>query len=170
MYQFAPIDKSIDTTTFECEEEQLTSYFRTYARQNHEKRIATCMVCLDRQNRIVGYYTFAMAQVAKQSLPPDLAKGIPGYPMGAIRIGRLARDKSAQGQGVGEVLLRDCLRRIVGLATTTDITGPAFRFILVDAKTEKAAKFYEKYGFVRFKDTTGALVLPLATAVAAFQS
>jgi cytoplasmic iron level regulating protein YaaA (DUF328/UPF0246 family) len=32
---------------------------------------------LDQADQILGYYTFAMAQVAKHNLPPDLAKGIP---------------------------------------------------------------------------------------------
>ena len=169
MYRFAPIDESMDRTKFECEEEPLTSYFRNYARQNHDKRIATCMVCLDQKNEIVGYFTFAMAQVAKESLPPDVAKGIPGYPLGAIRIGRLARDKSVRGKGVGEILLRDSLQRIVGFAVAKDLQVPAFKFILVDAKSERAVQFYEKFGFFRFVDTPSALVLPLATAIEAYQ-
>jgi len=170
MYLFAPIDKSMDTSPFECEEEELTSYLKSFARQNHEKRIATCMVCLNSENRIVGYYTYAMAQVVKQSLPPDLAKGIPGYPMGAIRIGRLARDKIVRGQGLGEILLQDCLRRIVRFALAQDLPVPAFRFILVDAKNDQVAKFYQKFAFMRFSDTKSALVLPLATAIEAFCS
>jgi GNAT superfamily N-acetyltransferase len=167
MYRFAPIDESMDRTAFNCEKEQLTAYFRLYARQNHERRIATCMVCLDAEDRVVGYYTFAMAQIAKHSLPPEVVKGIPGYPLGAVRIGRLARDVSVRGRGVGALLLRDCLTRIVGLAISAGMPMPAFRFILVDAKTAQAVQFYQGFGFVCFKDTPSVLVLPLATAIEA---
>ena len=161
--RFLPIDDSMDQTGFACEDEALTTYFHRYARQNHTKGIATCIVCLNNANRIVGFYTFSMAQVAKQSLPPEAAKGIPGYPIGAIRIGRLARDISLRGTGMGKILLRDCLRKIAALARSRDVTVPAFKFILVDAKNEKAAQFYERFGFVRFVDTPATLVLPLAT-------
>lgn len=169
MYNFVPINDSMDRSTFDCEEEQLTTYLKHNARQNHDKRIATCMVCLDADNRIVGYYTFAMAEVAKKSLPLEVVKGIPGYPMGAIRIGRLARDYSVRGKGVGEVLLRDCLQRVVNHALSKEAIIPAFRFILVDAKNDKAIQFYQKFGFVRLLDESNALVLPLATAIEAFK-
>lgn len=170
MYNFVPINDSMDRSTFECESEQLTSYLKHHARQNHDKRIATCMVCLDTDSRIVGYYTFAMAEIAKKSLPPQVAKGIPGYPIGAIRIGRLARDQSVRGKGVGEILLSDCLKRVVQQALSKEAVVPAFRFILVDAKNDKAIHFYQKFGFVRLLDESVAMVLPLATAIEAFKS
>lgn len=79
-------------------------------------------------------------------------------------------DSGVTGKGVGETLLRDCLRRVVGFAIAKDLPVPAFRFILVDPKNEKAAQFYEKFGFVRFMDTPNALVLPLAAACEAYQA
>lgn len=167
MYRFVPISESMDVAKFECEDEQLDSYFKKFARQNHAKRIATCIVCLDQDDQIVGYYTFAMAQVAKQSLPPEFAKGIPGYPMGAIRIGRLARAASSKGKGVGAALLRDCLNKFVALASQNQVSMPAFRFILVDAKNDHAAKFYETFGFVRFPDAPNTLVMTVETILKA---
>jgi predicted GNAT family N-acyltransferase len=167
MYRFVPIAKSMEVNHFQCEQEELVSYFKKYARQNHEKRIATCIVCLDQADQILGYYTFAMAQVAKQNLPPDLAKGIPGYPLGAIRIGRLARDRSMKGKGVGEALLRDCLQKVAALTSQKEVSMPAFRFILVDAKNDYAARFYESFGFVRFPDTPNLLVMTVETILKA---
>jgi ribosomal protein S18 acetylase RimI-like enzyme len=82
----------------------------------------------------------------------------------------LARDKILRDQGLGEILLQDCLRRIVRFALAQDPPVPAFRFILVDAKNDQVAKFYEKFGFMRLSDTKSALVLPLATAIEAFRS
>jgi len=170
MVQFVPIDSLMDLKAFSCEEEPLTTYFHRYALGNHKKGIATCIVCLNSEGRIIGFYAFSMAQVAKQSLPPEAAQGIPNYPIGAIPIGRLARDISVKKQGVGVLLLRDCLRKIAALAQTKDGSVPAFRFVLVDAKSEKAAQFYESFGFIRFVDAPDTLVLPVATMIEAVQS
>jgi ribosomal protein S18 acetylase RimI-like enzyme len=169
MYRFFPISGSMDLKAFSCEEEALTTYLHRYALGNHKKGIATCIVCQNAEDRVVGFYAFSMAQVAKENLPPEAAKGIPNYPIGAIRIGRLARDVSVKRQGVGELLLKDGLRKIAALGRTTDGSVPAFRFVLVDAKNEIAAQFYEKFGFIRFVDKPGALVLPLATVAEAIR-
>jgi hypothetical protein len=42
--------------------------------------------------------------------------------------------------------------------------------ILVDAKDEHAARFYEKFGFLRLPDTPRRLVLSIATARAGLNS
>jgi len=167
MYQFLPIDSAMDLKVFSCEEDSLTTYLHRFALGNHKKGIATSIVCRNAEERIVGYYAFSMAQVAKESLPPQAATGIPNYPIGAIRIGRLARCTTVKGQGIGALLLRDCLRKIVKLGQTKDGSVPGFRFILVDAKNEKAALFYETYGFVRFVEKPDTLVLALSTVIAA---
>ncbi len=73
MLRFLPIDASMDLKAFSCEEEPLTTYFHRFALGNHKKGIATCVVCQNEDDRIVGYYAFSMAQVAKDSLLPEAA-------------------------------------------------------------------------------------------------
>ena len=107
-----------------------------------------------------------LAQIAKKNLPPDQARGIPGYPIGAIRIGRLASDLSFRGQGVAKILLRDCLSRIVLLARSAE--SPAFRFIIVDAKNDVAIKIYHSFGFILLPDNCQTLVLPVETVLSSF--
>lgn len=58
-------------------------------------------------------------------------------------IGRLAVDQSAQGQALGPALLRDAILRTVQAA---EIAG--IRAILVHAISERAKRFYEKWGFI----------------------
>jgi GNAT superfamily N-acetyltransferase len=58
-------------------------------------------------------------------------------------IGRLATDQSIQGQGIGPALLRDAILRTLQAA---EIAG--IRAILVHAISERAKRFYEKWGFV----------------------
>src|SRR5579863_6607083 len=63
-------------------------------------------------------------------------------PMPAVLIGRLALDRSTQGQGLGVALLHDAVLRIVGAADTVGV-----RAILVHALTKEAKTFYESFGF-----------------------
>jgi GNAT superfamily N-acetyltransferase len=58
-------------------------------------------------------------------------------------IGRLALDQSVQNQGIGPALLRDAILRTLQAA---EIAG--IRAILVHAISERAKRFYEKWGFV----------------------
>jgi predicted N-acetyltransferase YhbS len=62
-------------------------------------------------------------------------------------IARLAVDHRFQGQGLGSLLLRDAMRR--GLAAA-EIAG--MRGVIVHAKDQAAAGFYQSFGFVPFVD------------------
>lgn len=160
------INKEVDRKLFDCGVKPLNDYFKKHSRQNDEKRIGSCFVALDSTGKPVGYYVYSMAQVLKSSLPLENTHGLPGYPIGAIRIGRLARDLSVRGQGLGDFLLKDCLQRIVSLSDNPDI--PGFRFVVVDAKNQEANNFYQKFGFISFQDETNTLFLPLDTVKKAY--
>lgn len=161
------INKTVNRKSFNCGVKALNEYFQKHARQNDEKGIGSCFVALDDNGTVVGYYVYSMAEILKSSLPLEKARGIPGYPVGAIRIGRLARDTSVRGKGFGNILLKDCLRRIVSLSGNPNI--PGFRFIVVDAKDQHAINFYQKFGFIPFLDQANALFLPLETIKRAYQ-
>lgn len=72
-------------------------------------------------------------------------------------IGRLAVDQHYRGQGFGELLLVDALSRCFKLSL--EIGAMA---VVVDAKDEGAARFYERYGFRRFEDLPLKLYMPMA--------
>ncbi len=74
----------------------------------------------------------------------------------AVRMGRLAVDQAFQGQGLGGALLADALYR----AARSEIAAYA---LMVDAKDEPAAAFYQHHGFITLPDSPLALFLPLAT-------
>lgn len=76
--------------------------------------------------------------------------------MPVVLIGRVTVDLSTQGQGMGEFLLIDALRRAEYLAERIGI-----RAVEVDAINESARKFYVKYGFVSLKDDARYLFLPM---------
>jgi ribosomal protein S18 acetylase RimI-like enzyme len=73
-------------------------------------------------------------------------------------LGRLAIDRESQGRGLGETLLLDAIRRVVRASATIAVYA-----IIVDAKSERAQAFYERYGFRAFASAPRGLFLPLET-------
>ncbi len=72
---------------------------------------------------------------------PQSVKQLPRYPrLGAVLLGRLAVAKSAQKQGLGELLLFDAMHRVMH----TQIPAA---LMITDPKDENAEAFYRKYGF-----------------------
>ena len=96
-------------------------------------------------------------------LPDEIARKLPRYDaIPAALIGRLARDEKARGLGIGELLLADALRRILAASKTLAVFA-----IVVDAKDERAAKFYQAYGFQVFPLQPRRLFLLASSAAAA---
>jgi len=110
---------------------------------------------------IAGFYTLTQDNIASEGLPPELVKrlNLPRYErIGASLLGRLARDLAYKGKGVGELLLVDALKR--SLAMSRQIASAA---VVVDAKDEKAHKFYQNFGFLPFPESQKRLFLPMIT-------
>ena len=90
-------------------------------------------------------------------LPDEFARKLPRYPQLPVTLlGRLAVDQSAKGQGLGEHLLLDALRR--SLAHANQIAAMA---VVVDAKDEDAAAFYRHYGFGTLQAQPSRLFVPM---------
>lgn len=149
---------------FDCGIEQLNTFLKRYARQNQEIHIARSFAAVDLNNRVVGYYSLASASVAFQSLPEHATKGLPKYPIPAVRLARLAVDRGHQGKGLGETLLVDALHRIISVSKDIGV-----KVVLVDAKNENAKTFYQKYDFIQFGDQPNTLFLPIETAITALK-
>lgn len=79
---------------------------------------------------------------------------LPGY-----RLGRLAVDVSVQGQNLGGSLLLAAAKRC--LTAARDVGGAV---LVIDAKNDRAALWYEKFGAIRLGDASLTLVLSLKTA------
>jgi hypothetical protein len=87
-------------------------------------------------------------------VPEAIARRLLRYPMlPAARIGRLAVGRAYQRCGIGGLLLMDAAAR----AHRAEQANFA---LLVDAKDDRAASFYERYGFVRFSGNPRILFLP----------
>ena len=83
--------------------------------------------------------------------------------MPATLVGRLAVSTAFRGQGIGELLLMDALYRC--LAGSRQRASAA---VIVDAKDDRVAAFYRKYGFLDLPKFTRRLFLPVATVETLF--
>lgn len=154
-----------DREGFDCGSEALNTYLQKQARKEMERRSAATYVLVDEANpsEIIGYYSLSSASVLLDSIPAELAKQLGRQPsVPTTLMGRLAIATKHQGKGLGSDLLWDALKR--SEEKSRDIGSVA---VIVDAKDEKAAVFYEKFGFRRFLDPPLRLCLMMATVAAA---
>jgi predicted GNAT family N-acyltransferase len=112
---------------------------------------------------IAGYYTLSQYSVDLGTVPQDIARTLPKYPVvPATLIGRLAVSTVFRGQGLGEILLMDALQR--SLTLSRQVASAA---VIVDAKDDRAMRFYRKYGFLEMPlevpNVIGRLFLPMTT-------
>ncbi len=162
----APIAKRHDRAAFDCGDADINLYLRKYARQNHESGGAKCFVAapMGAPAHILGFYTLSPASLDYARTPALARKGLARYDVPVFRLGRLAVDRSVQGRGLGGALLLRAAHRCLRVAQ--DVGGVA---LLIDAKNEQAARWYESYGALALGDAPLSLVLPLAVAADALK-
>lgn len=147
---FGLLTPDMDRSGFACGEPVLDAYLHKQAGQDMKRGFATVVAARESSSPavIVGYYTLCAASVLLTALPDATARKMPRYPaVPAIRLGRLAVSAAMQGQHIGSLLVLDAVRR----AWCNELAWPV---LLVDAKTDRAAAFYEKFLFQRFHENT----------------
>ncbi|MBB71834.1 MAG: GNAT family N-acetyltransferase [Legionellales bacterium] len=145
---------------FCCGVEVLNKYLQKQAGQENRKNIAVTYVLHDQEaDQIMGYYTLSASTIQLQNLPESLSKKLPRYPLvPTTLIGRLAVDSNYQKRGIGEALLIDALR--IAHKTSDEVASFA---VIVDAMSESAKNFYQKYGFISLSSDSRKLYLPMKT-------
>ncbi len=159
-YIIEPLDThKHDRAAFFCGVAPLDAYLKSQATQDAKRKIAVTYVLRRRDSvTIMGYYTISTASIETTQLPETISKRLPRYDaLPAMLVGRLAVDQQYHGRRLGELLLVDALRRCFMLSQ--EIGAMA---VLVDAKDEGAARFYERYGFRRFEDRSHSLYIPMS--------
>jgi GNAT superfamily N-acetyltransferase len=151
------IAKHHDRNAFDCGDAALNEFLRRYARQTHEQGGAKTFVAVpdDEPTRVLGFYTLSPVSVAYARTPEIIKRGLARHDVPAFRLGRLAVDRTVQHQGLGGQLLLAAGRRC--LCAAQEVGGVA---LLIDAKHDAVATWYESYGALR----------PLATVKAALEA
>ncbi|MGD9153067.1 MAG: GNAT family N-acetyltransferase [Gammaproteobacteria bacterium] len=164
-YRILPFDKKHDKKGFSCGIEALDRYIMQQAGQDKRCSVtATYILSEKNHDAILGYYTLSATSILLTDLPEKTIKKLPRYPtIPATLLGRLAVDNKYQGNRLGELLLVDALKR------SLDISKRVASFsLVVNAKTENAIEFYQRYGFIQFPSHKARLFLPMATIAQAF--
>ncbi len=152
-----------DRKTFDCGDVALNLYLQQFANQDQNRGLSRVYV-LAEQRRIVGYYSISAYSVATDELADQVK--IDAYrELPFLLLGRLAVDRNFQGQGLGDALIIHAFQTTVAAAEKIGIFG-----MIVDAKDERAAGFYERFGFTRLSTSKNRLVLPFSAIKKLVQS
>ncbi|MBI3146197.1 MAG: GNAT family N-acetyltransferase [Pseudogulbenkiania sp.] len=142
---------------FDCGNPQINNWLETMASQQQEKGFSRTFVAVDLSDpsRILGFYSLSSSEVNADGFPSRkrLPRLIP-----VVRLGKLAIANALQEKGLGELLLINALERIRDIAANLGVHA-----VVVDAKDEHTAAFYEKYGFRRSPADPLMLALPVSS-------
>lgn len=147
-----------DRDAFSCGIDSLDRYLRSQAGQDVRRRAngVFILVSADAVDTVLGYYTLCATSLPQGDVPAAARKHVPRYPLvSATLIGRLAVSQTRQRDGLGSLLLADAVQRAYASAETVGSS-----MLVVDALNERAAAFYESFGFQPLPESM-RLVLPM---------
>jgi GNAT superfamily N-acetyltransferase len=151
------LETTDDRSAFDCGQPLLDGWLRDRAGQFDRRDLSrTYVATRAAEQRICGYYAISTHRVSFEHLPPPDAKGLPRLDVPVVLLGRLAVDRTFQGQGLGAALLVDALRRALHISSEIGI-----RAVEVDAIDESARNFYVKFGFRALLDDPHHLFMPM---------
>ncbi len=135
-----PLTERHDTAAFSSGVESLDAWLKRRAMKNQATGASrTFVVC--EGNRVVAYYALASSAITVEEAPGRFRRNMPD-PIPVVVLGRLAVDRSMQGQGLGRALMRDAALRVIQAADTIGIRG-----MITHALSPEAKAFYERVGF-----------------------
>lgn len=162
-----PIGRHHDRKGFDCDTADLNEYLARYARQNHESGGAKTFVAVPSAEpmRVLGFYSISPGSIEFAHVPASLTRKLGRCDVPVFRLGRLAVDRTMQGQGLGSDLLLAAGER--ALAVATEVGGVA---LAIDAKNENAARWCERFGAHALLDDPLRLILPLSVIAEAIRT
>jgi predicted GNAT family N-acyltransferase len=155
-YRVEPLGDQHDRAAFSCGVEALDRYFHEQVSQDISRRTAAVFVLTRDGATVAGFYTLSSLSILGAELPAQLAKKLPSRsPIGVTLLGRMGVEQSLKGQGLGELLLMDALKR--AWRASREVASWA---VVVDAK-EGVREFYLKYDFLPLVTQPHRLFLPM---------
>jgi hypothetical protein len=154
------IAKSHDRQSFDCGDPAMNDFFRRYARQRHEQNASKtfCAIDVSMPNRVLGFYTIAPSAVTHEGVPASMTKGLAQHEVSGFKLARIATSLSVAGHGLGGQLLAAAALRCLRIAWQA-----GGMLLIIDGKSERAARWYVSYGAEPLENQPLTLVMPLAT-------
>ena len=155
-----PISKKHDRKAFDCGDPSLNEFLQRYARQSHESGAAKTFVAIDNTDNktLLGFYSLAPGALTYAESPELVRRGLARHDVPGFRLARIATDLRRQGQGLGGQLLAAAARRC--LRAAVEVGGVV---LIIDAKNDRAARWYANYGALPLSSKPLTLVMSLAT-------
>jgi GNAT superfamily N-acetyltransferase len=162
-----PILKKHDRTSFDCGDHSMNDFLQRYARQSHESGAAKTFLAIDTADNktILGFCSLAPGALAYAGAPELVRRSLARHDVPGFRLARIAADLRWQGQGLGGQLLASAARRC--LRAAAEVGGVV---LIIDAKNERAARWYTNYGAVPLSNKPLTLVMSLTTFAADLQA
>jgi GNAT superfamily N-acetyltransferase len=136
-----PLAQAHDLSEFDCGEPLLNEWLKRRAFVNHVTGACRTFVVVGDRNQVLAYYALAAGAVTHAEAVGAVRRNMPDL-IPVMVLGRLAVDRSCQGQKLGTALLKDAFLRTVNVSENVGI-----RALLVHAINDKAKQFYIRYGF-----------------------
>lgn len=137
-----------DRHSFDCGEHELNQFIKTQAAKHMQAGISRTMVLpsdvpmMNQKYPICSFYSVAPSSICRDTLPDNLAKKLPRYPVPVFLLAQLAVHKEFHGSGLGKISL------IKALEYLWEVNQHMRAYaIVVDCLTDSAQCFYAKYGF-----------------------
>lgn len=156
MLHTAVLNSAHNKNAFHCEEPSLENYLKKQASQDVKRQVAACFVLEGDGGIVKGYYTLSADSIDRTLVPQALQKKMPYKTLPVTLLGRLARDKGFRGQGLGDLLLADALKRACQAASNIGACA-----VVTDPINEKAMEFYRGFGFISLG--TGRMFITMET-------
>lgn len=160
-----------DRESFDCGETELNDFIKNFALKHMRVGISKTMVLPatdalpNNKHPICAFYTVAPSSITRDSLPADLRKKLPHYPVPVFLLAQLSVHIENQGDGLGKITLIKALEYLWNIHHFLHAYA-----VVVDCLNDKAERFYRKYGFETLCTNEGRvrLFLPMKTVARLF--
>lgn len=149
---------------FTCGDTEMDKWIHGSARNANARNSCAVSVCLSEEREVAAFFGLVGHEIRTAGMPKKLGGTDPEMPEKdrahpATLIGRLGLHMDHRRKGLGVELMLETLRAIVGAA---DVVGS--RFVVLDAKNERLAQWYEERSFLRFPEQPLRLGMKMSTA------
>lgn len=133
-----------EVSNFVCEvEPALQAFLRDKAPRLQQNHTCAVYVLLDKENRVLAYFTLSPASLHKEALSGTQARKYDFNPISAMLLGQFARDSQISPKGFGATMLREALAQA--------LRTPGWQVLCVDPFSEASNKWFLQ---LRFRQTS----------------